>query len=288
MELQELIQNIQKVEVLCEKLTQQKLSGLFNSSFKGRGWSIDSIRKYEVGDNIKDIDWNVTARFRETFVKTFTQEKERLVWILVDVSSSVMHPGSGKSKYDVAIEICAALAFSAIESQDQVGVLLYSDKIERLIPAARGKVHFWRIAKELVTLKPSDKATDIAGAMRFLLQSNAKSSVVFLLSDFIAGDYAKASLVFAQQHELVAIRVFNDHDGAVPKLGWARMKDAESGAMRWLNTSSTAFQQRHQHQYKQVGEGFHEAYGGTAVASLSVSTQGKYMEELIHFLQHRR
>ena len=288
MELQELVRNIQKVEMLCEKLTQQQLAGLFNSSFKGRGWSIDHLRKYEVGDNIKDIDWNVTARLRETFVKTFTQEKERLVWILIDVSSSLRVATSSKSKGDVALEIGAALAFSALESQDQVGVILYSDRIERLIPAARGKVQFWRIAQELVALKPAGQATDIAGALQFLLASNVKSSIVFLLSDFATGDYGRPSHIVAQQHELVAIRVFDEREAVVPPLGWVQLQDAESGQTQWLNTSSAKFRQRYQQQYQQVAVGFEQAYGNTAVRSLSVSTEGKYMEELIGFLQHRR
>ena len=288
MELQELIRNIQKVEVLCEKLTQQTLAGLFDSTFRGRGWNIDHLRKYQVGDNIKDIEWNVTARFRETFVKTFTQEKERLVWILLDVSKSVRHTTSGKSKYEVVLEIGAALAFSALESQDQVGVVLYSDKIEQLIPAARGKVHFWRIAQALVALRPSGQATDMAGALQFLQKSNAKSSVVFLLSDFVAGDYARPSHLLAQQHELVAIRVFDERESTVPPLGWVRLQDAESGKTRWLNTSAAAFRQRYAQQYAQVADSFRQAYGNTSVKSLSVSVTGNYMQELIGFLHRGR
>jgi uncharacterized protein (DUF58 family) len=288
MELQELIRNIQKVEVLCEKLTRQTLAGLFDSTFKGRGWSIDHLRKYEVGDNIKDIEWNVTARFRETFVKTFTQEKERLVWVLIDASQSVRHTAGGKSKYEVALEIGAALAFSALESQDQVGVILYSDKIERLIPAARGKVHFWRIAQELVALRPSGQATDIGGALQFLQKINPKNSVVFLLSDFVAGGYARPSHLLAQQHELVAIRLFDARESEVPQLGWVRLQDAESGKTQWLNTSSAAFRRRYQQQHAQVADDFRRAYSNTPVRSLSLSTRAKYMEELIGFLQHAR
>ncbi|WP_201986877.1 DUF58 domain-containing protein [Hymenobacter rubidus] len=287
MEIQELIQKIQKVEIACEKLTQQKLAGLFNSSFHGRGWSIDSVRKYEVGDNIRDIEWNVTARFRETFVKTFTQEKERQVWILLDVSNSMRHNSLAKSKHDVAREIGAALAFSALDSQDQVGVILYSDKIERLIPMARGKAHFWRIAKELVAVSPASKATDSTCALEFLLKSNTKSSVVFLVSDFVGGGYERASQVVAQQHELVAIRVFNEQEAEVPRLGWMRMLDAESGKTRWMNTSSAAFRQRQQSHFDETADRFRAAYHNTAVRHLSVSTPGNYMESLIHFLQRK-
>ncbi|UOQ96711.1 DUF58 domain-containing protein [Hymenobacter sp. 5317J-9] len=290
MELQELIQTVQKFELLCQRLTQQKLAGLFNSSFKGRGWSIDHIRKYEVGDNIKDIEWNVTARFRETFVKTFTQEKERLVWLLVDVSRSMLPaaPGQGRGKYEVALEISAALAFSAIESQDQVGVVFFSDKVEHVVPAARGKVHFWRIAKELVAARPASRATSVAAALQFLINSHAKSSVVFLVSDFVSEDYATASQVLAQQHELVAIRVAEEREAQVPKLGWVQLRDAETGRTRWQNTSAAGFHQRLEQHHEQVAGRFEEAYGPTAVRSLTVGTAGKHLEELIGFLQHAK
>ena len=288
MELQDLIQNIRKVELLSEKLTQQKLAGLFNSAFKGRGWELDHIRKYEVGDNVKDIEWNVTARFRETHVKTFTQEKERLVWLLLDVSQSVAHPAPGRSKHDVALELAAALAFSALESQDRVGLICYSDKIERLVPAARGKVHFWRIAQELVSVRPRGQATDTAAAIQFLLDSNPRRSVVCLISDFVGPDYGRASHILAQQHELVAIRVFDEREAHVPRLGWVRLQDAESGQTRWVNTSAASFQQRQQQQYAAVAQDFEQAYGHSAVRSLAVGTGGQHLEALIGFLQHGR
>ncbi|MBJ6110397.1 DUF58 domain-containing protein [Hymenobacter sp. BT523] len=290
MELQELIQTVQQFELLCQRLTQQPLAGLFNSSFKGRGWSIDHIRKYEVGDNIKDIEWNVTARFRETYVKTFTQEKERLVWILVDVSRSMLPaaPGQGKGKYEVALEISAALAFSAIESQDRVGVVFFSDRVEHVVPAARGKVHFWRIAKELVAARPLSRGTSVAAALQFLVSSHAKSSVVFLVSDFVSDDYATASQVLAQQHELLAVRVVEEREAEVPRLGWVQLRDAESGRTRWQNTSRSGFRQQLAQHQGQVASRFEAAYGPTAVRSLAVGTGGKHLEALVGFLQHAK
>lgn len=288
MELHELIGNIRKVELLSEKLTQQKLAGLFSSAFKGRGWELDHLRKYEVGDNVKDIEWNVTARFRETHVKTFTQEKERLVWLLLDVSRSVTHAAPGRSKHDVALELAAALAFSALESQDRVGLICYSDKIERWVPAARGKVHFWRLAQELVAVQPAGRATSTAAALALWLNSNPRRSVVFLISDFVGEDYGRASQLLAQQHELVAIRVFDEREAQGPRLGWLRLQDAESGKTRWVNTSSARFGQRQRQQYDQVAQDFEAVYSRSAVRHLAVGTGGQHLEALIGFLQRGR
>ncbi|MET4075079.1 DUF58 domain-containing protein [Hymenobacter sp. UYCo722] len=288
MELTELIQSIQKFELVCEKLTRQQLAGLFNSTFHGRGWAIDHIRRYEPGDNVRDIEWNVTARLRETFVKTFTQEKERLVWILIDVSRSMMVQAPGRGKYEVAAEVAAAIAFSALESQDQVGVILYSDRIERLIPAARGRLHFWRIARELVGVRPQGKATDTAGALETLLRHKTKSSLVFLLSDFIGDDYEAPSRVLAHQHELIALRINDESEQRAPRLGWMRVQDAESGSARWLNTSAASFQAKRQQQYQKVADRFRQAYHDTNTRQLTLGIQGNYREELITFLQHRR
>lgn len=288
MELEAVIKNIQKMEVLCKSISQQKLAGAFRSSFKGRGVALDAIRKYEVGDDIRDINWNVTARFREPFIKTFTEDKERLIWILIDVSGSGSFGTTGKSKYELEVEIGAALAYSALESNDQVGVLFFSDKIEKLIQPARGMVHFWRIAKEMVSIDPVGKATDITGALKFLLHINPKSSVVFLLSDFISGEYGPASQVLAQQHELVAIRVFDEKEHRLPKLGWIRMKDAESGKYKWINTSSASFRKNYQFHQDKVESYFREAFRNSVVGNIAIGTHEDHMERLIGFMQSRK
>lgn len=283
----ELIRRIHEFELLCQKLTQQTLAGLFKSSFKGRGLVIDQIRRYEMGDNVKDIDWNVTARFRETFVKTFTQESERLIWIVIDVSGSATHGTDAQSKYEAEMVLGAALAYSAIESNDRVGVIFYSDRMEGLIQPARGKAHFWRIAHELVGRKSSGGATDVACALSFLMNTNTKHSLVFLLSDFVANDYPSISMVLAEQHELIAIRVTDETDGKFPAAGWVRLQDAESGLSRWVNTSSPAFRGLYQQHHARLENQFTQVFASSAVRSLSVSVQEKYLEHLISFLQNQ-
>ena len=286
--VEDLIRRIHEFEILCEKLTQQKLAGLFKSSFKGRGLVIDHLRKYEVGDNIKDIDWNVTARFRETFVKTFTQENERLVWIVIDVSKSMNRSTACQGKYEAAVVMGAALAYSAIEANDQVGVLFYSDKIEALVPPARGKVHFWRIAREMVARKGAGRGTNVACALEFLLNARAKNSVVFLLSDFVTADYHQITAVLAQQYELVVIRLADAWDGRLPALGWVRMQDSECGASHWVNTSSAGFRRRHLEAHARLQQDFEDLHANSSVRSLTVSLQDDYLERLVTFLQNKK
>lgn len=285
--VEDLIRRLREFEIICEKLTQQQLAGLFKSAFKGRGLVIDHLRKYEVGDNVKDIDWNVTARFRETFVKTYTQENERLVWVVIDVSKSMNQSTACQGKYEAAVVMGAALAYSAIEANDRVGVLFYSDKIEVLVPPARGKVHFWRIAREMVARKGSGAGTDVACALEFLLNARAKNSVVFLLSDFVTADYHKITAVLAQQCELVVIRIADAWDGRLPALGWVRMQDAERGTSHWVNTSSAGFRHRHREAYASLQRDFEDLHVHGSVRSLTVSVQDNYLERLVTFMQNK-
>lgn len=285
MQLQDLIGNVQRFELLSAKLTQQKLAGLFASTFKGRGLAIDHLRKYEAGDNVRDIDWNVTARYREPFTKVFTQERERLVWVLLDVSSSMRNDAPGKSKYDVQLELGAALAYAALAGNDRVGVIFYSDQVEQVIHPGRGKMHFWNIAHTMVGLTPSRQATSIVTALRFLADyTTTRTSAIFLLSDFICPDYAQVVPVLAQQHELFALRVYDEREGTVPRLGWVRLRDAESGVVRWVNTFSAAFRQQFVSHYQQVAHRFEETFSATPARSRSLSTGGRHFEELIGFL----
>ena len=285
--VEDLIRRLREFEIICEKLTQQQLAGLFKSAFKGRGLVIDHLRKYEVGDNVKDIDWNVTARFQETFVKTYTQENERLVWVVIDVSKSMNQSTACQGKYEAAVVMGAALAYSAIEANDRVGVLFYSDKIEALVPPARGKVHFWRIAREMVARKGSGAGTDVACALEFLLNARAKNSVVFLLSDFVTADYHKITAVLAQQCELVVIRIADAWDGRLPALGWVRMQDAERGTSHWVNTSSAGFRHRHREAYAGLQRDFEDLHAHGSVRSLTVSVQDNYLERLVTFMQNK-
>ena len=225
MELDELIREIEKMEMLSRQVSHQKLAGLFNSSFKGRGVSLDAIRRYEPGDDVRDINWNVTARFQETYINTFTEDKERLIWILLDTSGSGRFSTSGKSKFEIAVLLAATLAYSAVDNNDRVGVICFNGKVQQVIQPARGMLHFWRIAKELVSLKPQGRSAGLNEALEFLMKINNKSSLVFLLSDFMETDYAPSARILAQQHQLAAIRIFDEKEKHLPTLGWVNLLD---------------------------------------------------------------
>ncbi|QCR21563.1 DUF58 domain-containing protein [Pontibacter sp. SGAir0037] len=287
MELQTLIQHIQKVELRCKSLTHQKLAGLFNSSFKGRGLALDSIRKYENGDDIRGINWNVTARFRETYVNTFTEDKERLIWILLDVSGSGTFGTSQKNKLTLAIETGATLAFSALENNDRVGVIFFSDKVEKLLPPSRGMAGFWRIAKELVQVQAQGKGTDITAALHFLMKISHHRSVVFLLSDFMAAGYQAVARVVAQQHELVAVRVYDEKEKHLPAIGWAKLQDTENGSEQWVNTASLSFQKAYSNRFEEVEQYYHDTFGKGAAGMLKISTGDDFVQKLLQFMSGR-
>jgi uncharacterized protein (DUF58 family) len=288
MELNELIQKIQKVELLSKSVTHQKLSGLFNSSFKGRGLSFNSIRKYESGDDIRTINWNVTARIREPYTNTYTEDRERLIWIMIDVSGSGVFGTNKQSKADLAIEIGATLAFSALSNNDRVGVIFFSDRIEKLIQPARGMVNFWRIAKEMIHISPQGKSTDLTNALQYLLKINRQKSLIFLLSDFICKDYQAAAKVVAQQHELTPIRVFDNKEQSLPNVGWAKFKDAESGHEKWVNTGSKVFKDMYNSRYKEVEQYYNETFDRLSGGKLTIGTGDDYIQQLISFMSSHR
>lgn len=287
MELHTLIQNIRQIELLCKSMTQQKLSGLFNSSFRGAGVALDAIRKYESGDDVRSINWNVTARLQEPYVNIFTEDKERLIWIVLDVSGSGVFGTQKKSKYDLAVEIAATLAFGALENNDRVGVIFFSDKIEKLIQPARGMANFWRIAKEMISFKPQSNSTDLAKTLHFLMNLSKQRSVIFLLSDFISADYQSSAKVLANQHEVIAIQVYDERERALPKIGWVRQQCAETGKIKWVNTSSEKYQQNYSKQFEQIQHYFQDTFGYGTSDCLSVSTADNYVGQLVHFMSSR-
>ena len=284
MELDELIREIEKMEMLSRQVSHQKLAGLFNSSFKGRGVSLDAIRRYEPGDDVRDINWNVTARFQETYINTFTEDKERLIWILLDTSGSGRFSTSGKSKFEIAVLLAATLAYSAVDNNDRVGVICFNGKVQQVIQPARGMLHFWRIAKELVSLKPQGRSAGLNEALEFLMKINNKSSLVFLLSDFMETDYAPSARILAQQHQLAAIRIFDEKEKHLPTLGWVNLLDSETGKAKWVNTFSGKFKKEYQAQFEKVEAYFEQAFISGTVNKLSLSSRDNYQEKLFSFL----
>ncbi|TDQ09430.1 DUF58 domain-containing protein [Pedobacter metabolipauper] len=285
MELRDLIGSIEQLEILCKSKSGQQLSGIFKSSKKGRGIVLDSIRKYEAGDDTRDINWNVTAKFRDTFINTFIEDKERLIWFLIDVSKSGVFGTIQKSKLDLSIEIGAALAYSALESKNSVGVIFFNDEIVKVIPPARGKAQFWHIAREMVRIKPCGKGTDLCRALQYLLKITQKQSSVFIISDFICENYEPVCKILAHKHELTAICVSDERDLNLPKMAWVKFKDAERSGGHWVNTSSARFQNTYSKHHQDFRSGFRSFFDRNNTRSLFINTDDPFMEKLITFMQ---
>jgi len=238
METSELLKRVRKIEIKTRGLSNQIFSGQYHSAFKGRGMAFSEVREYTMGDDVRAIDWNVTARTGHPYVKVFEEERELTVMLLVDVSGSGDFGSKVMLKRQLMTEICAVLSFSAIQNNDKVGIIFFSDRIEKFIPPKKGKSHILRIIRELIDFQPEGKGTDIAGALRYLTNVVKKRSITFLLSDFMDRNYSDALKLANRKHDLVAIRVFDQLEQEFPNVGLLPVTDAETGKLVWVDTSS--------------------------------------------------
>ncbi len=280
MKLEELIKTVQKIDLLSNTVSKQKLAGGNPSPFKGRGIVFDSIRKYEAGDDIRNINWKVTARFIDTYVNTYHEDKVRRIWILIDVSGSSFLGTERRSKLDLEIEVAATLAYSAIRKNDSVGVIFFSDKIERLIMPISGMSGFWHIAKALVECKPCDGTTSLDVALNFLMKMNCSSSLVFIVSDFMTSGYERACATFAQQNDILTIRVHDKIEYNIPKIGWVKLRDIESGKEKWINTSSDRFNEIHKKNNMQEFENYTKFLNAYGIRNIDLGTEENIIEKL--------
>ncbi len=280
MELNELIKTVQRIDLLSNSVSKQKLAGASHSLLKGRGVVFDSIRKYEAGDDIRTINWSVTARFRESYVNTFNEDKVRRIWLLIDISGSTMLGSHRRRKIDLEIEIAATLAYNAIRKNDSVGVIFFSDKIVRLIMPIKGMSSFWHIARAMVESKPCAGTTNINCALVFLMKINCTGSVVFIISDFITTGYERSCAIFSQQNDVLAIRVYDKMEHQLPKLGWVKLKDIESGKQRWINTSAAEFNKTYQATQLKNEENYASFLTKNAIKNISVRTDDDIIEKL--------
>jgi len=239
MDSKDLFKKVRKIEIKTRGLSNQIFSGEYHSVFKGRGMAFSEVREYQFGDDIRNIDWNVTARFNHPFVKIFEEERELTVMLLIDVSGSNNFGTQSQLKQDVVTEIAAVLSFSAIQNNDKVGVIFFSNKIEKFIPPKKGTSHILRIIRELIDFKAENKGTNIAEALRYLTNAIKKKSTTFLISDFMDEGFEKAIQIANYKHDLIAIRVTDEREKEIPNVGMVRMLDAETGSSMWVDTSSS-------------------------------------------------
>ena len=238
MESSELIKKVRRIEIRTRALTQQIFAGQYKSAFKGRGMAFSEVRQYNYGDDVRFIDWNVTARFNSPFVKIFNEEREMTVMLLIDVSGSNLFGTRKQFKTDLITELAAVLSFSAITNNDKVGVIFFSDTVEKFIPPAKGKSHILRIIRELLTYTPSQRQTDISEALRYFTNAIKKKCTAFVISDFVGSDFEQALKIAANRHDIVALQIADKGEAEIPNLGLLELQDPETGRRFWADTSS--------------------------------------------------
>ncbi len=243
METKELIKKVRKIEIKTKGISNQVFAGSYQSAFKGKGMAFTEVREYQFGDDIRSIDWNVTARFNHPYVKIFEEERELTVMLLIDVSGSNAFGSRLRLKKEMITEISAVLAFSAIQNNDKVGVIFFSSTIEKFIPPKKGTSHILRIIRELIDFKPREQGTDISEALKYMRNVIKKKSIAFLISDFQDKGFEDALSIVSKKHDLVGIRVFDELERQMPAAGIMRLKDAETGSLVWADTSSSSFRQ---------------------------------------------
>ncbi len=287
MNTKEILKKVRKIEIKTRRLSDHIFSGEYHSSFKGRGMTFSEVRQYQFGDDIRSIDWNVTARYNEPFVKVFEEERELTMLLMVDVSASESFGTSQQFKRDMITEISATLAFSAIQNNDKVGLLLFSDEIELFIPPKKGKTHVLRIIRELIEFKPKSKKTDIAQALRYFSNVMKKKAIVFILSDFINEDYDQALKIVGKKHDVTGIRVFDKYETELPKLGMVPMKDAESGEVILVNTNSSSVRNNYKANYLKLVDYFENAFTKSGSGTISTQLDESYVKKLLGYFKRR-
>ena len=251
METKELLKKVRKIEIKTRGLSKQIFAGEYHSAFKGKGMAFSEVREYQVGDPIKNIDWHVTARFNHPYVKIFEEERELTVMLMVDVSSSQEFGTKEKLKNELVAEIAAVLSFSAIQNNDKIGVIFFSDKVEKFIPPKKGKKHILRIIREMLDFEPDSKGTNIAEALRYLTNAMKKRCTAFLVSDFIDdNEYLDAMRIAGNKHDLVALRVFDERDSKLPPVGLLRVYDPETGQSMIIDTNQKKVRDKYENYYR--------------------------------------
>ena len=289
MDTQELLKRLRRIEIKSSRLSEDIFSGAYRSAFKGRGMSFSEVREYQPGDDVRDIDWNVTARYARPYVKVYEEERELTMILLVDISRSEHFGTVGMTKRQRVAEIAGTLAFSTIKNNDNVGVIFYSDRVEKYIPPSKGHKHVLTILSEILSIEPEGAGTDISVALRFAHNVQRKSCTLFLLSDFIDGsDYAKTLAVVRNKHDLLAMQVYDPHEAELPMVGLLRVRDAETGEVRMIDSSSKSVRKQYREYWKELSVKLRETFSKYNIGYASVSTSEDYVPRLQRLFTHPR
>ncbi|MCF6168115.1 DUF58 domain-containing protein [Lutibacter sp.] len=287
MDTKEILKKVRKIEIKTRRLSDHIFSGEYHSSFKGRGMTFSEVRQYQYGDDVRAIDWNVTARYNEPYVKVFEEERELTMMLLVDISGSEYFGTTQQFKRDTITEIAATLAFSAIQNNDKVGLLLFSDNVELFIPPKKGKSHVLRIIRELIDFQPKSTKTNISEALKFLSSVMKKKAIVFMLSDFMDEDYESTLKIAGKKHDLTGIRVYDKHDASIPNLGMVSMLDAETGKTMLVNTASKSVRNSYQAYYLKMVAYYEKSFSRSGAGTISSRIDESYVKKLLGYFKNK-
>ncbi len=288
METSEILKKVRKIEIKTRGLSQNIFAGQYHSAFKGRGMAFAEVREYQFGDDVRDIDWNVTARFRKPYVKVFEEERELTVMLLVDVSGSLDFGTRSRMKSEMATEIAATIAYSAIQNNDKIGVVFFSDRIEKYIPPKKGRKHILYIIREMLDFKPESRKTDIGGAMEFFTRVMKRRTTAFVLSDFYdRHDFFKQMQIANNKHDVMAIQVYDKWAKALPDVGLVKVVDAESGREMYVDTSSKKVRVAHARYWIERQQMLKDTLSRANVDWVSVATDDDYVKAMMHLFASR-
>jgi uncharacterized protein (DUF58 family) len=288
MDTKELLKKVRKIEIKTRRLSDHIFGGEYHSTFKGRGMTFSEVRQYQFGDDVRNIDWNVTARYNEPYIKVFEEERELTMMLMVDISGSELFGTDEQFKNEIVTEISATLAFSATQNNDKIGLILFSDAIELYIPPKKGRSHVLRIIRELIEFKPKSKLTDISAALKFLSNVMKKKTIVFLLSDFITDDDYKQNLkIAAGRHDITGIRVYDKREEEIPNLGMVQMQDEESGELVLVNTASKQVRNNYSKYYNEKIGFFKETFTKSGAGTIDCRVDEGYVKKLLGYFKRR-
>jgi len=287
MDTKELLKKVRKIEIKTRRLSDHIFGGEYHSTFKGRGMIFSEVRQYQFGDDVRNIDWNVTARYQEPYIKVFEEERELTMMLMVDVSGSELFGTETQFKNEIITEIAATLAFSATQNNDKVGLILFSDEVELYIPPKKGRSHVLRIIRELIEFHPKSKLTNIAEALKFLSNVMKKKAIVFVLSDFISEDYKQTLKIVSKKHDVTGIRVYDKHEEFIPNLGMVQMQDEESGELLLVNTASKKVRLNYSKFYHDKVNYYKDSFTKSGAGVINCRVDESYVKKLLGYFKRR-
>ncbi len=288
METKDLLKKVRKIEIKTRRLSDHIFSGEYHTSFKGRGMTFSEVRQYQFGDDIRAIDWNVTARYNEPYVKVFEEERELTMMLMVDISGSESFGTKNQLKSEIVTEIAATMAFSATQNNDKIGLILFTDQIELYIPPKKGKSHVLRIIRELIEFQPKSKKTDLSQALKFLSSTQKKKAIVFVISDFMVDDdYEKTLKIAGKKHDITGVRVYDFREEKMPNIGMVEMEDAETGEVLIVNTGSKKARLSYEKQYQDKVNYFKDIFSKCGSGTVNTRVDESYVTKLLGYFKSR-